>query len=137
MKQPRKLEAEVEALDEAADEIRIMSGGFDVEAAGIWSSALDRLMSSLESAPEYFSESGFHIMTFKKDSPVFTRSQLREAVEKPMGVLATNYHSEKTETRQRDRRHPGSWDRWDNSNGSALAAYQTDDMCFESREIGK
>jgi hypothetical protein len=137
VKQPGKLGAEVEALDQAADEIRIMSGGFDAEAAGIWRSALDRLISSLESATEYFAEFGFHIMTFKTDYPMFTGSQLREAVEEPMGVLATNYRSQKTETRQRDRRHPGSWDRWDNSNGSALAAYQTDDMCFKSREVGK
>ena len=72
VKQPRKLEAEVGALDQAADEIRIMSGGFDAEAAGVWRSALDRLISTLESAPEYFAEFGFHVMTFKKDHPTFS-----------------------------------------------------------------
>jgi hypothetical protein len=132
-----KLEAEVEALDQAADEIRIMSGGFDAEAAGVWRSALDRLVSSLEPVLQYFAEFGFHIMTFKKEHPVFTGSQLREAIDEPMGVLATNYRSQKTETMQRGRRHPGSWSRWNNSSGSAMAAYQTDDMCFEFRESGK
>ena len=48
VKKPGQLEAEVEALDQAADEIRIMTGGFDAEAAGVWRSALDRLISSLE-----------------------------------------------------------------------------------------
>ena len=52
VKQPEKLEDEVEALDQAADEIRVMSGGLDAEAAGVWRSALDRLISGLESAPE-------------------------------------------------------------------------------------
>ena len=56
VKQPGRLEAGVEALDQAADEIRIMIGGFDAEAAEVWRSSLDRLISSLESAPEYFAE---------------------------------------------------------------------------------
>ena len=91
VKQPGKLEAEVEALDQAVDEIRIMSGGFNAEAAGIQKSALDGPINSLESATEYFAKFEFHIMTFKKEHPVFTGSQLREVVEEPMGVLATNY----------------------------------------------
>ena len=113
-----------------------MTGGFDAEASGIWRSALDRLISSLETQTDYFAEFGFHIMTFKKQHPVFTGRQLREAIEEPMGVLATNYRSQATETK-RERRHPGSWNRWNNSNGTAMAAYQTDDMCFEFRETGK
>ena len=137
VKKPGQLEAEVEALDHAADEIRIMTGGFDAEAAGVWRSALDRLISSLESSTEYFAEFGFHIMTFKKEHPIFTGGQLREAIDEPMGILATNYRLQKTETRQRGRRHPGSWNRWNKNNGSAMAAYQTDDMCFEFRESGK
>ena len=44
-----------------------MSRGFDAEAAGVWRSALDRLVCGLESAPEYFAEFGFHVMTFKKN----------------------------------------------------------------------
>ena len=36
VKKPGQLEAEVEALDQAVDEIRIMTGGFDAEAAGVW-----------------------------------------------------------------------------------------------------
>ena len=98
VKQPGKLEAEVEALDQAADEIRIMSGDFD-EAAGVWRSALDRLISSLESAPEYFAEFGFHVMTFKKDHPTFSGIQLREAIEEPMVILATNYRTQETEAK--------------------------------------
>ena len=35
VKQPEKLKDEVEALDQAAHEIRIMSGGLDAEAAGV------------------------------------------------------------------------------------------------------
>ena len=72
VKKPGQLEAEVEALDQAADEIRIMTGGFDAEATGIWRSALDRLISSLEPSAEYLAEFGFHIMTFKKEHPIFT-----------------------------------------------------------------
>ena len=101
VKQPGKLEAEVEALDQAADEIRIMSGDFDA-AAGVWRSALDRLVSSLESAPEYsFAEFGFHVMTFKKDHPTFSGIQLREAIEEPMAILATNYRTQETEAKPR------------------------------------
>jgi hypothetical protein len=125
VKKPGQLEAKVEALDQAADEIRIMTGGFDAEAAGIWRSALDRLVSSLESSPECFAEFGFHIKTFKKAYPILTGSQLREAVDEPMGVLATNYRLQKTEPRQRNRRHPGSWNRWNNINGSAMAGQET------------
>ena len=113
VKKQGQLEAEVEALDQAADGMRIMTGGFDAEAAGVWRSALDRLISSLESSTEYFAEFGFHIMTFKKEHPIFTGGQLREAIDEPMGILATNYRGnrQKTETRQRERRHPGSWNR--------------------------
>jgi hypothetical protein len=89
VKKPGRLEVEVEALDQAADEIRIMTGGFDAEAAGVWRSALDRLISSLESSTEYFAEFGFHVMTFKKEHPIFTGNQLREAIDEPMGVPAT------------------------------------------------
>ena len=99
VEQPGELEDEVEALDQAADEIRIMSGGFDAEAAGVWRSALDRLISSLESTPEYFAEFGFHVMTFKKDHPTFSGTQLREAIEEPMGILATNYRTQETEAK--------------------------------------
>ena len=99
VKQPGELEDEVEALDQAADEIRIMSGGFDAEAAGVWRSALDRLISSLESTPEYFAEFGFHVMTFKKDHPTFSGNQLREAIEEPMGILATNYRTRETDAK--------------------------------------
>ena len=132
------MEAEVEALDQAADEIRIMSGGFDAKSAGVWRSALDRSISSLESVPDYSAEFGFHVMTFKKEHPVFIGSHLGEAIEEPMGILATNYRLQKAKTRPRNRRHPGSWNRWNNnSNGSAMAAYQTDDICFEFRESRK
>jgi hypothetical protein len=93
VKKPGQLEAEVKALDQAADKIRITTGGFDAEAAGVWRSALDRLISSLESSTEYFAEFGLHIMTF-------TGNQLREAIDEPMGVLATNYRRQKTEPRQ-------------------------------------
>ena len=79
VKQPEKLEAEVEALDQAADEIRIMSRGLDAKTAGVWTSALDKLISGLVSAPEYFAEFGFHVMTFKMDHPTFSGIQLREA----------------------------------------------------------
>ena len=99
VEQPGELEDEVEALDQAADEIRIMSGGFDAEAAGVWRSALDRLISSLESTPEYFAEFGFHVMTFKKDHPTFSGNQLREAIEEPMGILATNYRTRETDAK--------------------------------------
>ena len=43
-------------------------------------------------------------MTSKKEHPVFTGNQMREAVQEPMGILATDYRSQKAETRQRDRR---------------------------------
>ena len=99
VKQPGELEDEVEALDQAADEIRIMSGGFDAEAAGVWRSALDRLISSLESTSEYFAEFGFHVMTFKKDHPTFSGTQLRKAIDEPMGVLATNYRMQEANPR--------------------------------------
>ena len=99
VKQPEKLEDEVEALDQAADEIRVMSGGLDAEAAGVWRSALDRLISGLESAPEYFAEFGFHVMTFKKDHPTFSGIQLREAIEEPMAILATNYRMREAEAK--------------------------------------
>ena len=99
VKQPEKLEDEVEALDQAADEIRVMSGGLDAEAAGVWRSALDRLISGLESAPEYFAEFGFHVMTFKKDHPTFSGIQLREAIEEPMSILATNYRMREAEAK--------------------------------------
>ena len=56
VKQPGKLDDEVEALDQATAEIGIVSGGFDAEAAGVRRSVLDRLISGLESAPAYFSE---------------------------------------------------------------------------------
>ena len=99
VKQPEKLEDEVEALDQAAYEIRVMSGGLDAEAAGVWRSALDRLISGLESAPEYFAEFGFHVMTFKKDHPTFSGIQLREAIEEPMSILATNYRMREAESK--------------------------------------
>ena len=97
VKQPEELEAEVEALDQATDEIKIISGGFDAEAAGVWRSTLDRLISGLESAPEYFAELGFHVMTFKKDHPAFSGIQLCEAIEEPMTILATTYRMHETE----------------------------------------
>ena len=56
VKKPGQLEVEVEALDQAADETRILTGGFDAEAAGISRSAFDRLTSGLEPATEYFAE---------------------------------------------------------------------------------
>jgi hypothetical protein len=59
----------------------------------------DRLISGLESAPEYFAEFGFHVMTFKKDHPTFSGIQLREAIEEPMSILATNYRMREAEAK--------------------------------------
>ena len=107
MKQPEKIEAEVEALDQATDEIITMSRGFDAEAAGIRRSTLDRLISSLESTPEYFVEFGFHVTTFKKGYSTFSAIQLREALEEPLVILATNYHMHETEAKPRGGRVRG------------------------------
>ena len=87
------------ALDQAEDENIIVSGGFDAEAAGVWRSTLDRLISNLDSAPEYFAEFGFHLMIFKKGHPMFFGIQLREAIEEPMAILATNYRMHETEAK--------------------------------------
>lgn len=93
IKQPGLLEGELEALDKAVQQISIMSGGIDGEAGGIWRSALDRLISDLETNPAYFAEFGYHVMDFKKDNEFYTAQELLDAVTGPASVLATNYRA--------------------------------------------
>ena len=38
-------------------------------------------------------------MTFKKDHPTFSGIQLREAIEEPMPILATNYRMREAEAK--------------------------------------
>ena len=91
VKDPGLLEGELAHLDKAVLQIQIMSGNIDGEAGGIWRSALDRLISDLETNPKYFVEFGYHVMNFKKDNESYTAQELREAVTEPASVLATNY----------------------------------------------
>ena len=64
IRNPGLLEGELEALDNAVQQLSILSGGIDGEAGGIWRSALDRLISDLETNPAHFAEFGHHVVDF-------------------------------------------------------------------------
>ena len=132
---PGKLESELLALQKAVQHINIMCGGIDGEAGGIWRSALDRLISKLETNPEYFVEFGYHVMQFKKGNEKYTAQELQEAIADPASVLATNYRSNTTN----EYRTRGGNPRWGRSNNQnpAMGFAPIDNICFEYRETGK